>query len=106
MRTKEARRYELKGSQCVTEWDWEIGMRGVCRGNNLAARPSLLLPTISLFPLYQVPQPRNVIHVLVYSIIMLNTDLHNPAIFPKIQRNESVQLHSPIRFPHLPPHTA
>jgi hypothetical protein len=36
---------------------------------------------------------RDAVYTLIYSLIMLNTDLHNPAISPKIQPRQCVHAH-------------
>jgi len=46
---------------------------------------------------------RDAVYTLVYSVIMLNTDLHNPAISPKIQPDEYVQsVHRCVPLRHAP----
>ena len=46
---------------------------------------------------------RDAVYTLIYSVIMLNTDLHNPAILPKIQPAEYVRsVHRCVPLAHVP----
>jgi hypothetical protein len=54
---------------------------GGCRPKNLPC----LIPEIPL------EEQRDAVYILVYSLIMLNTDLHNPAINPKIKAEQFVR---------------
>jgi hypothetical protein len=44
-----------------------------------------------LIPEISPDKQRDAVYILVYSLIMLNTDLHNPAIYPKIKAEEFVR---------------
>jgi len=56
-------------------------------------QPSYGKPTNApcLIPEIPLDEQRDAVYILVYSLIMLNTDLHNPAINPKIKAEQFVR---------------
>jgi hypothetical protein len=85
---------EAKSSQqCTTTLDDE-GHDDVTGSNNidLASEITTQIQTMPcLIPEISPDKQRDAVYILVYSLIMLNTDLHNPAIYPKIKAEEFVR---------------
>lgn len=86
-----ARSWVTQNAHCLADLGIGLGVAGQPQqspsGTAAAIGPSAVLSEPEL------KTARDAVYTLIYSVIMLNTDLHNPAIGSKIQPRECVHAH-------------